>query len=279
MERLEGTDLGQLIKRRSLLSSHEIREIVHQVAAALDAAHAAGIIHRDLKPNNVFGTHEPRVWKLLDFGASRWADGQGTLTRRATSSARPATWRPSRRWVATIDHRADIYAFGALLYRLVTGVPAVVPADVPVMLQEVSYRMPVQPRARAPQVSEQVEAVLAIALAKRNLDDLLPDCRRARRRVRSRDHGHARAAAARARRNADRGHAMGPLDRRPKNLADRQDGALLAALPREQRLLPARRERLGLCLSDRGLPRSARLRQHEAKVRALGFRHRGTPWI
>ncbi|MBV8761270.1 MAG: serine/threonine protein kinase [Deltaproteobacteria bacterium] len=169
MERLEGTDLGQLIKRRSLLAPQEVHDIVAHVAAALDAAHAAGIIHRDLKPTNVFGTHEPRVWKLLDFGASRWADGQGTLTRDNVVGT-PGYMAPEQASGGEIDRRADIYAFGALLYRLVTGVPAVIPAEVPVMLQEVTYRMPVQPRSRAPQVTADVEAVLAIALAKKRED-------------------------------------------------------------------------------------------------------------
>src|SRR5439155_20958320 len=57
------------------------------------------------------------------------------------------------------------YALGVILYRLLTGVPAVVPADVPVMFQEVAFKMPVQPSKRAT-VSSQLESVLAVALAK-----------------------------------------------------------------------------------------------------------------
>lgn len=58
-----------------------------------------------------------------------------------------------------------MYALGVILYRLLTGVPPVLPGEVPSMLQEVSYRMPVQPSRRAT-VSSQIEAVLAVALAK-----------------------------------------------------------------------------------------------------------------
>jgi serine/threonine-protein kinase len=163
MERLDGTDLGQLIKRRSLLPSDDVLAIVEQVGAALDAVHAAGVVHRDLKPSNVFATGA--AWKLIDFGASMWQDGGGTLTQ-GNIVGTPGYMAPEQARGEAVDKRCDIYAFGAMIYRLVTGVPAVVPRDLPVMLQEVSYRMPPQPSQVAPGISRGVEAVLAIALAK-----------------------------------------------------------------------------------------------------------------
>jgi tRNA A-37 threonylcarbamoyl transferase component Bud32 len=87
MERLQGTDLAQTLKKQALLPLTEIEEIVVHVATGLDAAHKAGVIHRDLKPSNIFATGEAsgRVWKLLDFGASKWHDGEGTLKRAQIS--------------------------------------------------------------------------------------------------------------------------------------------------------------------------------------------------
>jgi serine/threonine-protein kinase len=163
MERLDGTDLGELIKRRSLLPPEEVLAIVEQIGAALDASHAAGIVHRDLKPSNVFACGT--TWKLIDFGASMWQDGSGTLTQ-GNIVGTPGYMAPEQARGEPVDRRCDIYAFGALIYRLVTGVPAVVPRDLPVMLQEVSYRMPAQPSHVAPGIPRGVEAVLAIALAK-----------------------------------------------------------------------------------------------------------------
>jgi serine/threonine-protein kinase len=166
MERLEGTDLAQLIKRQSVRPIGEIREIVDHVGRGLEAAHKAGIIHRDLKPSNIYavGEGDRRLWKILDFGASKWRDSEGTLTRDNIVGT-PGYMSPEQALGRNLDQRSDVYAFGVIIYRLLTGVPAVVPGEVPAMLQEVSFRMPVQPSKRA-KVSPEVEAVLAVALAK-----------------------------------------------------------------------------------------------------------------
>jgi eukaryotic-like serine/threonine-protein kinase len=166
MERLDGTDLAQLLKKQPMRPLEEIVEIVRHVASGLDAAHKAGIIHRDLKPSNIFATGEGagRVWKILDFGASKWRDGEGTLTQDAIVGT-PGYMSPEQALGRPIDQRSDVYAFGVVLYRLLTGVPAVVPGEIPAMLQEVAYRMPVQPSKRAA-VAPALEAVLAVALAK-----------------------------------------------------------------------------------------------------------------
>jgi len=166
MEQLEGTDLQALIKEKSLRSLEEIRGIVTQVAAGLDAAHKAGIIHRDLKPSNIFATGDgdDRVWKILDFGASKWRDSEGTLTQDNIVGT-PGYMSPEQALGRQVDQRSDVYAFGVIVYRLLTGVPAVVPGEVPAMLQEVAYRMPVQPSKRA-KVAPELESVLAVALSK-----------------------------------------------------------------------------------------------------------------
>ncbi|HEY5925454.1 MAG TPA: serine/threonine-protein kinase [Kofleriaceae bacterium] len=166
MERLEGIDLAQLLKRSPVRPVEEIKQIVRHVAAGLDAAHKAGIVHRDLKPSNIFATGDGagRIWKLLDFGASKWRDGEGTLTH-GNIVGTPGYMAPEQAQGRAVDQRSDVYALGVILYRLVTGVPAVVPGEMPAMLQEVAFRMPVQPSKRA-FVAPEVEAVLAIALAK-----------------------------------------------------------------------------------------------------------------
>ncbi len=166
MERLEGIDLAQLLKRSPVRPHDEVREIVEHVAAGLDAAHKAGIIHRDLKPSNIFATGEgaTRIWKLLDFGASKWRDGEGTLTQ-GNIVGTPGYMSPEQAQGRPVDQRSDVYALGVILYRLLTGVPAVVPGEVPAMLQEVAFRVPVQPSKRA-DISTELEAVLALALAK-----------------------------------------------------------------------------------------------------------------
>ena len=166
MEKLVGTDLAQLIKRKEVSELSDIRELIVQIASGLDAAHHAGIVHRDIKPSNIFATGDgvDRVWKLLDFGASKWSDGEATLTRDNIVGT-PGYMAPEQAMGKKVDVRSDVYALGVILYRLVTGVPAVVPSDVPSMLQEVAFRMPPQPSKRG-KVSSSIETVLAVALAK-----------------------------------------------------------------------------------------------------------------
>ena len=167
MERLEGTDLAQLLKQESPRPLDEIRHMLQQIAEGLDAAHAAGVIHRDLKPSNIYATGAPehRTWKILDFGASKWRDGEGTLTQGDLIGT-PNYMAPEQALGQPLDQRGDLYALGVILYRVLTGVPAVIPRALPLMLQEVAYQIPVQPSRHVKTITREVEAVLAIALAK-----------------------------------------------------------------------------------------------------------------
>jgi serine/threonine-protein kinase len=170
MERLEGVDLAALIKEKPVRPLAEVVTILTQVAAGLDAAHAAGIVHRDLKPQNLFAAGPPAAptWKVLDFGISKLAHEGGTLTRDHVIGT-PGYMAPEQAKSEAVDARTDVYALGVLAYRLLTGVPAVMPGDVHSMLYEVVYRMPPQPRSFV-EVPADVEAVLAVAIAKAPAD-------------------------------------------------------------------------------------------------------------
>ena len=109
-----------------------------QIARGLAAAHEKGIIHRDLKPENVFVTRDNRV-KILDFGLAKLTQDQPAL---ATASALATVPSPTQPGVVLgtvgymapeqvrglpVDHRADLFAFGAILYELLSGVRAFSP--------------------------------------------------------------------------------------------------------------------------------------------------------
>ena len=119
MERLRGDDLADLLRRRRVLPPSEVVTMVREVAAGLDAAHAAGIVHRDLKPSNVF-RHEDRVWKILDFGVSKLSDN-ADLTQNSVIGT-PAFMAPEQARGEAVDARADVYALAAIAYRALTGV-------------------------------------------------------------------------------------------------------------------------------------------------------------
>jgi serine/threonine-protein kinase len=127
MELLEGTSLADVVAKRAALPPARLLPIMAQVCDGLAAVHAAGFVHRDLKPENVFlvdraGTSD--FVKLLDFGlvkALRRDLGSARATREGTFMGSPAYMAPEQAQGKSVDHRADIYAVGIMLYELVTG--------------------------------------------------------------------------------------------------------------------------------------------------------------
>ena len=129
MELLEGEDLGQRLARARAsgdrLSDDEVRGLVPQLLSALAAAHAAGIVHRDLKPDNLFLARgpdgDPPTLKVVDFGVSKLRS-EHPLTRIGQVLGTPVYTAPEQsRQSARVDHRADVYSVGVLLYELLTG--------------------------------------------------------------------------------------------------------------------------------------------------------------
>jgi len=123
-EYLEGTVLADEILLGPLLVSRAVY-IAHQVASALEAAHGAGIVHRDLKSDNIFlttkGDRRDHV-KVLDFGISRFQTSTDRTAQGANLLGTPEFMAPEQ--IITpdqIDHRADIYALGVMMYEMLTG--------------------------------------------------------------------------------------------------------------------------------------------------------------
>jgi serine/threonine protein kinase len=128
MELVEGDDLSSRLSRGPLPVT-EALAVARQIADALEATHAHGIVHRDLKPANIKLRPDGTV-KVLDFGlakapASAWAaDLAPTLTGTAAGVIRgtPAYMSPEQARGETADAQGDIWAFGVVLYELLTGV-------------------------------------------------------------------------------------------------------------------------------------------------------------
>jgi Tol biopolymer transport system component/predicted Ser/Thr protein kinase len=115
MELIEGKPLkGPLPQEQAL-------QYAAQICDALDVAHRKGITHRDLKPGNILVTKQGV--KLLDFGLARMAPGENdpTLTRPGVVMGTPAYMAPEQREGQPDDARSDIYAFGCVLYEMLTG--------------------------------------------------------------------------------------------------------------------------------------------------------------
>jgi serine/threonine protein kinase len=132
MELLDGESLGHCLERVGSLDLNSSLGIVGQIASALSAAHPKGIIHRDLKPDNVFlvstpDAETPVSVKVLDFGIAKLvADDAGEKGRTRTGSllGTPLYMSPEQcRGAGKVDHRADIYSLGCILFEMLAGRP------------------------------------------------------------------------------------------------------------------------------------------------------------
>jgi eukaryotic-like serine/threonine-protein kinase len=163
MEKLAGQTLSSLLRDGGSLAPTSLAALVEQVAGVLELARGAGIVHRDIKPQNLFLTYDD-VWKVLDFGVALLAETGGTLTRGGAIGT-PAYMAPEQARGQPVDHRADVYAFGAVLYRAVTGHAPFAARDTPSLLYAVTHDAPLRPSALVP-VPPALEQLLALALAK-----------------------------------------------------------------------------------------------------------------
>ena len=119
MELVPGKTLREIVAERGPLPPHEVSRLIRQVAAALDAAHAAGVIHCDVKPANVIVDPEG-VAKLTDFGIARAARDRDE--QELLGTARYIA--PERVEGGPVTARTDVYGLGLVAYELLTGRPA-----------------------------------------------------------------------------------------------------------------------------------------------------------
>ena len=128
MELLRGQDLDDYLRDTEaqglLMEVPTLVEFVDPVVSTLERAHSKGIVHRDLKPGNIFvlGRGGPGGVRLLDFGLS-WSEVSTPITRDgivigSPSYIAPEVWAGNPR---ALDHRADIYSLGAILFRALAG--------------------------------------------------------------------------------------------------------------------------------------------------------------
>ncbi len=170
MPYLQGGSLRDLLARRGTLSLPETVTYMNQAAAAMDYAHAHGIIHRDLKPGN-FLLHSDGRLVLSDFGIARimQADSDtigATLTGTGMLLGTPEYMAPEMLRSEQIDHRADIYALGIILFQMLSEqVPFKGDTPYAVIIKQVQESPPSLHQLN-PAIPPAVDAVVRQAIAK-----------------------------------------------------------------------------------------------------------------
>jgi serine/threonine protein kinase len=172
-EFLEGREFAEYLDEIKKMQVAPAVRIVRQICKALAAAHAKGVVHRDMKPENVYLTGEitSPIAKVIDFGISKVGDAPGTaLTKTGMIMGTPAYMAPEQARGERVDHRADIYAVGAILYCALTGERPFDRGDPTATLTAVLTQDPQRPRAIEPSIPEPLEMIIQRAMSKRPED-------------------------------------------------------------------------------------------------------------
>jgi serine/threonine protein kinase len=165
MEYVAGLSLQQRLNRGGPPSVEEIVRIGRQTAAGLAAAHARGVIHRDIKPANILleaGTGRVRI---TDFGLARAVD-DASLTQRGVLAGTPQYMAPEQARGEELDHRADLFSLGSVLYILCTGRSPFRAANTLAVLKRVCEDEPTPVRDINPGIPDWLEDVIARLHAK-----------------------------------------------------------------------------------------------------------------
>jgi serine/threonine-protein kinase len=128
MELVEGASLDELLNAHGRMPYERVLAIGRQLASALAYAHAADVVHRDVKPSNIILSSDGRTAKLLDFGVARIGelDAASANQKLARTQAgqligTPRYMSPEQALGLQLDHRADLFSLGVVLYEMVTG--------------------------------------------------------------------------------------------------------------------------------------------------------------
>ncbi len=181
MELLRGEPLTSALSRRDL-TVREVLDILLRAMRGVASAHRQGVVHRDLKPDNIFLAYEEdgvrREPKVLDFGISKVSnEGQinPRLTRTGAVVGTPYYMSPEQiRGSDTLDRRADVYAFGVILYEALTGQVPFIADTYGALVLEIATATPKTPSELVPGLPPELSLVVMQAMA-RNAQDRFPD--------------------------------------------------------------------------------------------------------
>jgi serine/threonine-protein kinase len=164
MEYVAGRTLEDLLEEKRRLGVDEVVELLGQVAAALDHAHASGVVHRDVKPANVMVEPSGHV-KVMDFGIAK-VDSGSNLTATGAIMGTPNYMSPEQARGEPVDARSDLFSLGCVLHECLTGLRPFQAESVAGILVKVVTEDPPAVDLAAIGLAPELGAVLARAVAK-----------------------------------------------------------------------------------------------------------------
>jgi serine/threonine protein kinase len=169
MEYVAGRTLQQKVDAIGPLELMDVLRIGQQTAAGLAAAHAMGLIHRDIKPGNILLEDSLEHVKITDFGLARAAD-DASITQSGCIAGTPMYMAPEQARGETIDHRADLFSLGSVLYLICSGRLPFRAANTMAVLKRVVEDTPRPIREIIPEVPEWLCALISGLQAKNPAD-------------------------------------------------------------------------------------------------------------
>jgi serine/threonine-protein kinase len=169
MQYVAGESLQDRLDRAGPLEVGEAVRIAFQTASGLAAAHAQGLIHRDIKPANLLLENGLGRVRITDFGLARTADGVG-LTQAGVVAGTPEYMAPEQARGEPVDHRADLFSLGGVLYAMCTGQPPFRGTSPLAVMRQVSDESPAPIRSLNARAPEWLEILAQRLLAKAPAD-------------------------------------------------------------------------------------------------------------
>src|SRR5690242_8530854 len=170
MEFIEGSTLEALIRQQRTIATAQTIDIIRQVCAGLDFAHAKGIVHRDIKPGNIMLAGN-RVVKITDFGIARAGEAM-TITGQVVGT--PNYMSPEQVLGKPLDGRSDLFSVGVILYEMVTGERPFEGQSITTIMYKIVHETPIPPRKLDATIHPGLSAVVEKALSK-STEDRFPN--------------------------------------------------------------------------------------------------------
>lgn len=175
LEFIKGKSLREILNERGRLSIPECQDITIQICEAMATAHERGILHRDLKPGNIIVDEESGLIKIVDFGLAGIIGNEQMqkLTQTGSVIGSLPYMSPEQCLggsTQTVDHRADIYSLGCVLFEIVCGVPPFVCSTPMEMITKHTSEVPPLLSDLVDGVSKELQAIVGKMLAKSPTD-------------------------------------------------------------------------------------------------------------